>query len=195
MNGVLYLLPGALLGAVVSYFLPVIIGLPKYIWQIFKGEAAAEGTWYSYHSTRMNNATHLRRTRWMIKRNFRGQFTARCWGDNAGPLYKRTRIQGKGIAFREAGFLVIAAKSTSYHGHWTIRILDPLVPEETFYPGLWLSYDFDGKLIAGPILFTRQIMPEPDARLLLRNQICVSSVDRQLRVESRRRAGRPQYGP
>ena len=185
MNGLLYLLPGAVLGAMISYLLPGIIGLPKYIWQIHKGDTAAEGIWHSYHCTRKQGLAHIRRTRWKIKRNFRGQFTAKCWGNDASPLYKRSRLQGKGTAFREAGFLVITAKSTSYFGHWTIRILDPLIPEEAFYPGLWLSYDFDGKLIAGPIVFTHQPLTEAEAQSLLRSQIfVVSTTNRQLGVES-----------
>lgn len=183
MNGLLYLLPGALLGAFLSYFIPAIIGLPKYIWQVYKGDTAAEGIWYSYHCTRKGGVAHIRQTRWKIKRNFRGEFAARCWADDASPRYKRSRIQGKGTAFRESGFFVITAKSTSYHGHWTIRILDPLVPLETFYPGLWLSYDFDGKLIAGPIIFTHQPLPDVKVQSVLKSQIFVLTENRQLGVE------------
>lgn len=179
MNGLLYLLPGALLGAVASYLLPVIIGLPRYIWRFYVKDTAAEGNWYSYHCTRKDGAAHVRSTYWKIKKNLHGEFSARCY---ARLPNGRLHLQGKGAAIREFGFLVITAKSKSYNGHWTIRILDPLVPEETFYPGLWLSFDFDHKLIAGPIIFSQKPMAEADAKSLLRSQISVLNADRQLRV-------------
>jgi hypothetical protein len=187
MSGLFYLLPGAILGAIVGYALPVIVGVPRYLWQIRKGETSAEGIWYSYHWTRKEHAPHIRFTRWKIRRNFNGQLCVRTWGSDASPAYMRSTFHGKGTAFREWGFLVIDSASRYYNGHWTIRLLDPIVPEEKLIPGLWLSFDFDGKLIAGPIIFSRKLLPDTEVEYLLKSQIFVTSASRQLGVEPRRK--------
>jgi hypothetical protein len=185
MNGLLYLLPGAVIGAIVTYALPAVVGIPRYLWQIHKGETAAEGIWYSYHWTRKDHAPHTRFTRWKIKRNFRGQLCVRSWGSDASPAYKRSAFHGKGTAFREWGFLVISSASRYYNGQWTIRLLDPIVPEEKLVPGLWLSFDFDGKLIAGPMIFSRRLLPDAEVESLLKSLIFVTPANRQLGVEPR----------
>jgi hypothetical protein len=192
MQALLYLLPGAIIGAIISYALPFIIGIPRYFWQIYKGETAPEGIWYSYHWTRKDQLPHIRFSRWRIRRNFRGQFSVRSWERPASPAYKRSEYQGKGTAFREWGFLVISSTSRHYYGQWTIRLLDPIVPGEKEVPGLWLSFDFDGKLIAGPIVFSRRELSDEQAMSFFKSQVFVTHANRQLGVEPR---GKSTAGP
>ena len=95
MHALLYLLPGAIIGALITYALPFIIWIPKYLWEIYKGKTAPEGIWYSYHWTRKDQLPHVRFTRWRIRRNFRGQLSVRSWERDASPAYKRSNTAGK----------------------------------------------------------------------------------------------------
>jgi hypothetical protein len=187
MHALFYLLPGAIIGAIITYALPFIIWIPRYLWQIYKGDTAPEGIWYSYHWTRKNHVPHIRFTRWKIRRNFRGQLSVRSWERPASPAYKRSEYSGKGIAFREFGFLVINSTSRFYYGQWTIRVLDPIAPEGKEVPGLWLSFDFDGKLIAGPMVFSRRELTDEQAESLFKSQVFVTHANRQLGVEPARK--------
>jgi hypothetical protein len=63
--------------------------------------------------------------------------------------------------------------------------LDPIAPEEKLVPGLWLSFDFDGKLIAGPMIFSRRELTDEQAESLFKSEVFATPTKRQLGVEPR----------
>jgi hypothetical protein len=183
MGQFLYLLLGDAIGAIMSYSLPFLVGAPRYVWLSRKQRQVVEGVWHSYHYTRKSSKPELLHTRWIIRRTLRGQLLVSCWGDDSAPSYKRTSIQGRGNAFQEHGFLVMTVAAMKYRAQWSIRVRDPIPSNEKCVPGLWLSFDFDGKLIAGPIFFAREPITETEAATLIRSLIAVNPQYRQLGLE------------
>jgi hypothetical protein len=176
-----YLLIGGVVGAAIQYVFPYFVGFPRYVWLHRKYKRAAEGIWYSYHFTRKNHQVQTVSTRWRIRRNYRGKLSVKGWRSGTFAMGSGS-IQCKGSAFTEEGFLVISVQATRYEAHWSIRVNNPIPTDEHFVSGLWLSYDFDGDLTAGPIIFSRETMDFREAELLLKEGTTVSPPYKLLRA-------------
>jgi hypothetical protein len=175
-GGLRLLLLSGLTGAAIQRYFDYVTGFPGYVWRRLRSRPALDGTWYSYHYSRQHSRPLLKTVAWVIRRDFRGHYLAKCQYDDSPAL------RGAGSVSRERGFLVLHVSATTYEAEWTIRILDPLPTNERVVPGLWLSYDFDGELIAGPMIFGRERMSEAQAEDVLRSRTSVSPTCRLLGV-------------
>ena len=153
MTTLIYLLPGAAIGAIMSYILPFLVDMPPYLIRFLQHQHIIEGKWYSYHYTKQSNKPMLRKLCWNIRRDIRGTFTIVCW-DDTGKASKPHPSYGRGKAFVERGHLVLEWVVRKEHAHVTCRILEPIAANE-IGAGLWLCYDLDGTLAAGPMVFVR----------------------------------------
>lgn len=176
-----YLLIGGVIGAAIQHVFPYVIGFPRYLWLRHKYKRAAEGIWYSYHFTRKNQQVRTVSTKWKVERNYRGRLVV-TGRRNGGLAAGEGVLQCKGSAFTEEGFLVILVQATGYDAHWSIRVNNPIPTNEQSVCGLWLSYDFDGDLTAGPILFSRDVMDLQQAELMLKRSVSASTSYKLLRV-------------
>lgn len=197
MATLLYLLPGALLGAVLSYILPFIVeGLP-YLMRASHEQRVIEGEWYSFHYTKQSDQPKIRKMRWSIRRHIRGGYTASCW-DDTDSTHKDPINYGKGKAFLDRGHVILDLFSQKDHAHITCRILEPIATNE-IGAGLWLSFDLDGTLIAGPIILTRQELAFSDAESELKSRVSafpaykILEVPTHSRVKGRKRP--PEANP
>lgn len=186
MTNLIYLLPGAILGAVLSYILPFIVGVVPYLVRVRQHQHIIEGKWYSYHYTSQSNQPKVRKLRWSVRQDVRGSFTAVCW-DDLDPSHKHPPNYGRGKAFLERGHLVLELFSQKDHSHITCRILEPIATNEVS-AGLWLAFDLDGTLMAGPIVFARNELALNDAEALLKSRVSAVSAYKLLEVPTQMRA-------
>jgi len=167
MASLFYLLPGAILGAFLSYIFPFIVGGFKYLIRILRHQRVIEGDWYSYHYTKLLHQPMVRQLRWTIKQDFRGHFTAVCRGDDADAIGGRVSTVQKGTAILENGHLVISVFSRADGHHSTCQIHQPGALSKVV-TGIWLGLNLDGMLMAGPIIFTREELAPEEAEALLK---------------------------
>lgn len=174
MKELAYILPGAALGAILSYIVPFIVTTPRYVAQTFRDKTVVEGVWHSYHATLKSYSPEIRHHRWLIKRSVRGNFSLKCWDETAAPAYRRTATYATGTAFVERGFLIITATAPKYEGQATFRLLKPISFNEDRVPGVWLGYDYDGQIIAGPVFFSRKEVTPAEADSILKSLVSAS---------------------
>lgn len=180
MATLIYLLPGAALGAIISYVLPFLVGMPPYLIRVLQHQHIIEGKWYSYHYTKQSNRVILRRLRWNIRRDIRGTFTVTCW-DDIGKAHKHPIKYGRGKAFIERGHIIMEWVIRKEHAHVTCRILEPIAANE-IGAGLWLCYDLDGTLAAGPMVLVRDELDASDGEALLKSRVSAISASKLLEV-------------
>jgi hypothetical protein len=174
MNRIIYLVPGAVLGVLVSFFLQSIArGFLYLVWRL-RHKRPVEGKWYSYHYTKKSHQPRVRQMRWGMKQNLRGYYTATCWGDGIGSTSLRPPVSQRGTASPERGYLVISVYSRVTDRHSMCVIRQPGAFTE-ISGGLWLGRDLDGRLIAGPIIFTRVELSLKDAESLLKSSTSARS--------------------
>jgi hypothetical protein len=178
MASLFYLLPGAIIGAILSYILPLIVGAVRHFIRIFRHQRTAEGQWYSYHYTRRLHEPKIRQMQWRIKEDFRGHFAVICQG---GALDRAPSARQKGTAISERGHLLIRVYKPDDHHHATCLIPEPVVFNETT-GGLWLGFDLDGRPITGPIIFSREELAVSEAESLLKERVSANAAFRLLEL-------------
>lgn len=113
------------------------------------------------------------------KQDFRGHFTAICWVDDIDPARGWSPVKQRGMVISEKGHLMITVYDRANHYHVTCLIREPGSFSDISI-GLWLGRDLDGKMIAGPIIFTRQELTLDEAGSLLKSRISTRSAGRLL---------------
>lgn len=83
------------------------------------------------------------------------------------------------MVISEKGHLMITVYDRANHYHVTCLIREPGSFSDISI-GLWLGRDLDGKMIAGPIIFTRQELTLDEAGSLLKSRISTRSAGRLL---------------
>ena len=185
MAALFELLPGALLGAALAYILPFIIGALPYLLRARRQQRVIEGEWYSYHYTRQSDEPRIRTLHWKIKQDIRGSLTAACW-DATDDSSRRPPNYGKGKAYSERGHLVLDLFSQKDHAHIACRLLEPIGTNE-ISAGLWLSFDLNGTLVAGPIILSRRELTSTDAESLIRSRVAALPACKLLEVPTHRK--------
>ena len=179
MANLFYLLPGAALGAILSYIIPFLVGAFRSLVRVVRHQRTLEGDWFSYHYTKQSHQPRVRQMRWKIKQDFRGHFTTICRGEDIDPARSRPPTKQRGTATLERGHLLITVFSRENHVHSTCLIPEPIAFNETS-AGLWLGFDLDGRLTTGPIIFTRETLDLGKAESLLKSCISARSAFRIL---------------
>lgn len=108
MAKLIYLVPGAILGAIISYILRSIGGGFQYVIWMLRHKRPAEGIWYSYHCTRQSHQPGVRQMRWSMRQNLRVYYTAICWGDDIDSTRRLPPTNQRGTAFPERGHRIAA---------------------------------------------------------------------------------------
>jgi len=193
MNNLIYLLPAAIVGAAVSYIFPFAVGTFPYLFRTLQHQHLIEGKWYSYHYTRQSNQPRVRELQWRVKRGMRGDFMAVCRDKNDASR-RRTSNYGKGKVFAERGHLVLELLSQQDHSRITCRLLEPIATNDVT-PGIWLAFDLDGTLVAGPIIFTRNELIPSDIERVLKSRISAVPAYKLLEVPTQVRAGAKKSAP
>jgi len=179
MASLFYLLPGAVLGAFLSYIFPFIVGGFQYLIRTLRREHVVEGKWYSYHYTKLSHQPRVRQLRWSMKQDLRGHFTVVCRGDDVDATRGRVSTTQKGTATLENGHLVISVFSR-VNGHHSTCLIHQPIELNAISTGLWLGLDLDGRLMAGPIIFSREELALDEAEKLLKSRVAARSPFRML---------------
>ena len=182
-----YILPSAALGAILTSILSFAVTAPRYVVRTFRNKTVVEGEWHSYHCTIKSSSPEIRHHRWLIKRSVRGNFSLKCWDERGAPKYRHSTIYANGTAFLERSFLIITASTRKYDGQATFRLLNPISTNEDCVPGIWLSYDYDGRMIAGPVFFSRTVVTPAEADSTLKSLLSASGNYRLLGLRGRRK--------
>ena len=130
-----------------------------------------EGKWYGCHYSRLNYQAILRREECYITRRNKNTFNVRFSAEE----------DYRGHLVKERGHLVIHLQGIgSYQAHFDIRLQEPIPGKDRIMPGLWMSFDFDGRLIAGPIVFSRDLLTDDEATRYLRSLVEITRLDNRL---------------
>ena len=130
-----------------------------------------ERRWYEYHYSRQNSRPILRHNLLLVKRKSRNVFNV------------KTSAEGnyEGILVKERSHLVIHLRGVgNYQALWEIRLQEPVPENDKIIPGLWLSFDFDGQIISGPIILSQAALSDEQAERYLRQLIQITHTDYRL---------------
>lgn len=129
-----------------------------------------EGKWYGYHFSRRNRLPILRREMCSIKRI----------GSKKYLITLSSEGEYRGYLTKERGHIIIHLEGTGDYGsHFDLRMEEP-IPENKIVAGLWVSFDFDGRIIAGPEILSRDMLSDDEAKGYLRNLVHVTNPDERL---------------
>jgi hypothetical protein len=159
---------GGVVGAGFAYFLPYAIAFPGFLWNL-RTRDPIEGMWHSYHISwsqsdpNLPSKQVLRHNLWSIRRAFKGGYSVAV---EAEGNYRGTLV-------KERGHLVVQARGVNrYTATLFLRLKEPVpIENDEIMRGMWLSFDFDQRITAGPIILSRDVLGEGDANAKLNSVV------------------------
>jgi hypothetical protein len=160
-----------ILGAVLGYLLNHIGVAIRWLRSLGQRTDLLERQWHEYHFSRKNSLPILRHDKFSFKKKGKNEFEVHCSAED----------EYKGSLVKVRGHLVIhLIGAKSYVSHWDIRLLEPVPKNEKILPGLWIGFDFDGKIISGPIILSQELLTNTQATQYLQQLIQITNVDHLL---------------
>jgi hypothetical protein len=149
------------IGALAGYLLPHLSKVLVYVARRFQ-RATIEGKWYVYHITNRGGELQVEPAAWNIRKGYDSKFVVveSFKEDLKGPMYK-------GQMSFERNFLLVKLRAVKHEEEVSIRLFNPIPTADAYTWGLFLSLDFQGNPIAGPVAISRRELSPADALELL----------------------------
>jgi hypothetical protein len=128
-----------------------------------------EGTWHSYHFTRMGNKTILRYEEWKIRRDWQNRLSIKT-NDPNDPLLKY-----RGFISKEKNHLIIILKGLEHEEEVQMRFSSIIPTGKDISYGLAMGVDFNGKPQCLVRIMSREKLTNENARRLLESKTSLKS--------------------
>lgn len=145
------------IGAIIGYILPYIIKFVVFIFRKFQHDTA-EGSWFVYHPSNRGGKLQIEKSAWRIGKGIFNPFVVRETREGVRGLV------AKGSLYYERNFWLIRLKAIMHDEEVSIRLFNPISTADEIVWGLYLSLDFQGNPIAGPVVISRKEL-SPDEML------------------------------
>jgi hypothetical protein len=140
-----------ILSVVLGLALPELIRLIRFLWRRRKSDRL-ERDWFEYHVTFVGGQAFIVGGTWSVRRGLKGLRVDYKHRDDATLSYK-------GLIARERGHLLATLHASSDAETLYYRFIDP-VGSRTVVPGLWLSYDREGRICSGSALLSLEAIDD-----------------------------------
>jgi hypothetical protein len=156
-----------LLGAIAGYLLPYFIKVLILVLRRFQREIA-EGVWHVYHITIREGTPQIEHTVWNIRKGLLSEYVVK----ESKPSLKGTIYKGT-LSF-ERNFWLIKLNSKHEEGV-SIRLYKPITTAHERTWGLYLSFDFQGRAMAGPLVISKQEIIDVEILKFLSEKVSIQS--------------------
>lgn len=109
-----------------------------------------DSNWYGYHYSVATKKPVIKETIWTISRGFTAPYSVKYYLLPENHLYSGSgRIEGKHL------LCTLRSKTPGTEEEAYSRIAIPVPPNDKLTYGIWLSFNFDNKVCAGPLILSR----------------------------------------
>jgi|SRR5882724_1651074 len=166
----------AVIGAILGLLLPYMMYLLRFLWRYRKSDRL-EKSWFEYHATFTEGRAIIVGGTWHIKKGFRHRLVVTFQHE------KDDGLKYKGVLHKERGhILAVLASISDDEETLYYRFVTPVGSQSTV-PGLWLSYDRDGRVCAGSAILSQEPLEETAVGPILSNMVEQSGAIPALRVK------------
>ena len=152
-----------IISAIVGYAIPYFNSIIKFIVGKSFRKEPIEGTWHTYHFTRMYGHIYLRYDKWIIKRNLLNTLTVKT--DDP----KNPDLKYEGFISVERNYFLVNISGVKHKEEAQFRFFDFIPTGQDIVYGLCLGVDFDNKPKAEVWIMSRRKLSDEEANKILRS--------------------------
>lgn len=136
------------------------------------------GEWYEYHWSRVHGKQVFRKDRWVIQKTTFEHLTVLIKDSSS----EKTIYEGK--LYREGNHWIKETKGKDHVESTFSRLTNPIPPLDEMFIGIFISTDFDGKILGGVQLLCRRELTEAEAVAALTKSAHVDPNSAAIRVDT-----------